>query len=98
MDFRDIHRTLLIKLDAVEDRKHDHVFFYFVIDGHEHRATKLSHSARGQMDDSLISLVARQLRLKKQELSSLVDCPLGKEQFFQLWSERRGWLRSDHLP
>jgi hypothetical protein len=88
MDVRDIDRTLRRKLHAIEDRKKDHIFFYFKIEGKQYRATKLSHSARGQVDESLLSLISKQLRLKREELQDLVACPLSEEEYFRLWLDR----------
>lgn len=88
MDFRDLRRTLLSKLNASEDRQQHHVFFYFNVNGKEFRATKFSHSAKGQIDVSLLNLIAKQLRLRNAEIDSLVACPLSKEEYFRLWSQR----------
>jgi hypothetical protein len=88
MDTRDIRRTLLRKLHAIEDRKKDHIFFYFDRDGKQHRATKLSHGLQGQLDDTLLGLIAKQLRLQKKELDSLVECSLKEDEYFKRWSER----------
>lgn len=88
MEVRDIRRTLLRKLHAVEDPKRDHVFFYFEKEGKLYKATKLSHGATGQLDENLIHLIARQLRLRKEELESLVDCSLSEDEYFPLWSKR----------
>lgn len=88
MDVKDIRRTLVGKLHAIEDRKPHHVFFYLDIGGRQYRATKLSHGAKGQIDDSLVSLIAKQLRLQKQELVSLVDCALTQDEYLRLWVER----------
>ena len=88
MEISDIRRTLLNKLHAVEDAKRDHVFYYFEIQGKQHKATKLSHGAIGQLDDNLLHLIAEQLRLRKEELESLVECPLSEKEYFALWSNR----------
>jgi len=37
MDYRDIRNTLVSKLEAIEDRSGDHVYFYLTIDGHDFR-------------------------------------------------------------
>lgn len=88
MDVRDLRRTLRSKLHAIEDRATHHVFFYFDIDGRQYRATKLSHGLRGQLAPSLESLVARQLRLRREELAALVECPLSEEEYFSIWLQR----------
>ena len=88
MDTRELRRTLLRKLHAIEDRKAHHVFFFFEIGGRLYRATKLSHGARGQLAPSLASLIARQLKLNNKELNELVTCPLSEEEYFQTWLNR----------
>lgn len=88
MDVRDIYRTLKGKLHAIEDRKSHHIFFYFEIEGKQYRATKISHSARGQVDESLLRLISKQLRLQQGELQDLIACPLSEEEYFRLWTER----------
>jgi len=88
MEVRDIRRTLLQKLHAVEDTKRNHVFYYFERDGKHHKATKLSHGTRGQLGDNLVYLIASQLRLQKNELESLIDCPLSEDEYFVLWDSR----------
>ncbi len=88
MDYRDIRSALGPKLDAVEDRSGDHIYFYLTIDGHDFRVGKLSHSARGQADDYVIKDTAHRLKLTKKEFISLVDCIIDKEGHEKLWRER----------
>ena len=49
MDYEELRSTLLSKGKAEEDRGGDHVFFFVEVDGKWYRATKFSHSARGQI-------------------------------------------------
>ena len=88
MDYREIRSTLMSKLEASEDRSGHHVFFYITMDGHDLRAGKMSHSARGQAEDFIISDTARRLKLTKPEFVSLVDCSINKEQHETIWRER----------
>jgi len=88
MDYREIRSTLMSKLEASEDRSGHHVFFYITIDGHDFRAGKMSHSARGQAEDYIIKDTARRLKLTNQEFLSLVDCEIDKLQHETLWKER----------
>ena len=88
MDYREIRSTLMSKLEASEDRSGHQVFFYITIDGHDFRAGKMSHSARGQAEDYIIKDTARRLKLTNQEFLSLVDCEIDKLQHETLWKER----------
>ena len=88
MDYRDIRSTLAAKLDALENRAGQHIYFYLTIDGRESRVGKLSHGARGQAVDFIISDTARRLKLTKKEFVSLVDCEIDKEQHERIWRER----------
>lgn len=88
MDNREIRSTLVAKLDAVEDRAGHHVYFWLDIDGSEFRVGKLSHSARGQAPDHVVSDTAKRLKLTKKEFNSLVDCTIDKEMHEDIWRER----------
>ena len=88
MDYRDIRSTLVSKLEAIEDRSGNHIYFYLTIDMRDFRVGKLSHSARGQAVDYVISDTARRLKLSKKEFVSLVDCEIDKLQHEILWKER----------
>lgn len=88
MDYRDIRSTLVTKLDAVEDRAGDHIYFFLEIDSHDFRVGKLSHGVRGQAVDYVISDTARRLKLSKKEFVSLVDCDIDKEKHEELWRAR----------
>lgn len=76
------------KLDAIEDRKKHHIYYWMNIDGHEYRIGKLSHSARGQAPDHVIIDTARRLKLTKKEFESLVDCTIDKSVHEGIWRER----------
>ena len=88
MDVRDLQRGLRRKLDAVEDRRSHHIFYWVTIDGREFRAAKFSHSSRGQLPDLILTDTARRLKLNRAELDELVDCPLSWEKFLELWQAR----------
>ena len=88
MDVRELQRGLRRKLDAVEDRRSHHIFYWVTIDGLEFRAAKFSHSSRGQLPDFILSDTAQRLKLSRAELNDLVDCPLNRERFLELWKIR----------
>ena len=89
MDNREIRSTLVTKLNAEEDRTGDHIYFWLNIDGSEFRVGKLSHSARGQAPNYVISDTARRLKLTKKEFVSLVECTIDKQMHKDLWKNRK---------
>ena len=88
MDVRDLQRGLRRKLRAIEDRRSHHVFYWVEIDGLEFRAAKFSHSGRGQLPEFIVSDTAHRLKLSRAELDDLVDCPMNRDQFLELWAAR----------
>ena len=85
MDARELRRALRRKLDAEEDRKRHHIYFWVNIDGETFRAAKFSHSQRGQLRNLIIRDTAHRLRLTTAQLQELVDCPLSRNRFLELW-------------
>ena len=88
MEYEDLRTTLLSKGKATEDRRGHHVFFYVKVDGKEYRATKFSHSARGQITADIFGLIARQMRLTSRELREFGECKLTLERWLGFWRER----------
>ena len=88
MDIGELQGALRRKLNASEDRRSHHVFFWMEVEGRDHRVAKFSHSGRGQLPQFVVSDTARRLRLRGGELQELVDCPLSGEQFLELWRAR----------
>ena len=76
------------KLGADEDRSGDHIYFFLTVGDKEHRVGKMSHSARGQVQDFVIGDTARRLRLRKGEFLQVVDCTIDKNGHRKLWVER----------
>lgn len=71
--------------------ENDHSWFvYFTKDGKKSRAkTKTSHYAGGtSLGDPLLGAMAKQCFLSKKEFLDLVDCPMDREKFEGLLSER----------
>lgn len=88
MDNREIKSVLVSKLDATEDRAGHHVIFWLNIDNHAHRVGKLSHSARGQAPEFVVSDTAKRLKLSKKEFQSLVACTISKDMHVDIWRQR----------
>lgn len=88
MDYHDLHAALLSKGKTTEDRSSHHVFYILEIDGKRYRATKVSHSAHGQMSDELIGAIAREMHLKTKELKDFVNCTISRDEWLDLWRQR----------
>lgn len=88
MDYQELHRVLISKGGAEEDRSSHHVFYFIEVDGRTYRATKISHGARGQVTGPILSAISRQMRLTNRELRQFVDCTIGRESWLELWRER----------
>ena len=68
----------------LEDREGHHIFLiYETIDGlRTEIRTRVSHqSSGGDISDSLLGLMARQVRLTRRDLDQMIDCPLSREQY-----------------
>ncbi len=76
------------KLGATEDKRGKHIFFCFKDSGSDYTIGKISHSWRGQLNDTQIGLLARKLRLQKQEFENWVDCTLQNDEMLQIWRNR----------
>ncbi len=94
MDYEELRSALVSKGEAEEDRASHHVFFFIEVGGRTYRATKFSHSARGQVSGDIQGEIARQMRLTTRELREFVACPLGREEWVKLWFERGHTWRS----
>lgn len=88
MDYQELRSALVSKGGADEDRASHHVFFYVEVHGKRYRATKLSHSARGQISSPIVSAISGQVRLTKRELKRFVDCTMGGEEWLELFWQR----------
>ena len=87
MDIGDLQRALRRKLDAQEDRRSHHVYFFIDVPGNgELSAAKFSHSARGRLPDFVVGDTAKRLKLNRRQLDELVECTLSSEQFWELWN------------
>ena len=88
MDYQDLRSALNSKGETIEDRSRHHIFFFVEIEGKQYRATKMSHGARGQISNALLSVMAHQMRLTTKELKQFVKCPLSRIGWLELWQER----------
>jgi hypothetical protein len=81
-DKRKIEEALLKK--GFEDKEGDHHFFiYHTLQGKKSSIrTKTSHTPKmKEINDGILSQMAKQCRLNKQDFMRLIDCPLNREQY-----------------
>jgi hypothetical protein len=70
----DLRSALLNKGFKLEQTHHE--MLWFTVEGKSTSVrTRLSRGAR-EYDDGLLGQMAKQLRLRRQELDDLIDCPL----------------------
>jgi predicted RNA binding protein YcfA (HicA-like mRNA interferase family) len=63
------------------NRDHKYLIFYFEGKKTEIR-TKISHGSK-DIDDRLIHMMAKQLKLSKEDFLDLVKCPMSRETYIQ---------------
>lgn len=88
MDYQELRSTLISKGGVIEDRGKHHIFYYIEVKGETYRATKFSHSAKGQISKKLLSIISRQMRLTTKELRHFVGCTIERKHWLNLWSQR----------
>jgi len=80
---REVKQALLTK-GFLEDRQRDHRYYFFHYAGKKSQVyTKISHGAR-EIDDSLCSMMARQMKLNTSQFRNFVDCCLSEEMYAQI--------------
>ena len=89
MTVGEVEYALKNKLGASRDRSGDHIYFYFTDGQSEYTVGKLSHSWRGSLNDTQVTMCAKKLRLMKREFEQFVDCSLELAPMLQLWRQRR---------
>ena len=88
-DKRKVEEALLKK--GFKGKEGDHHFFiYYTLQGKKSSIrTKTSHTPKmKELSDALITQMAKQCCLNKQEFLNLVDCPLSREQYEKLLIEK----------
>jgi hypothetical protein len=85
----EVESNLLSK--GFRQRNHDHRYFiYYTFDGRKSRVrTKTSHGTKHKsIPDDLLSAMGRQCGLTKTEFLKLVDCPMSREEYEELITDR----------
>jgi predicted RNA binding protein YcfA (HicA-like mRNA interferase family) len=76
----DVEKSLLLKGFQKSNGDH-HYFNYYSTAGKKTRVfTKTSHGSR-EIDDGLLRLMARQVKLSKADFDDLIDCPLDRNTY-----------------
>lgn len=91
MEYRELRKALKVKLGAEESMESDHIYYFKMFDDGSYRVGKVSHSARGQVEDFIIRDTARRLRVVREELLELVGCTLDSANHERLWRLRPNW-------
>ncbi|NOT67114.1 MAG: hypothetical protein HOP04_02085 [Methylophilaceae bacterium] len=76
----DVEKSLLAK--GFKAREGDHNYFNYYSTAGKKTAvfTKTSHGAR-EIDDNLLSCMAKQCKLSNKDFSLLIDCPLDRDSY-----------------
>ena len=81
-------RKGLLKKGFLEERSHDHVIFRLYDEGKKTNIhTKISHG-ESEYDDQLISLMARELNLKKDSFLNLIECKMKHEDYIKILKKK----------
>ncbi len=89
--------TALQRKGFVKDNEGHHVYYYFYIEGKKTKIkTKISHGV-SEISENLISLMSRQVKLKKKQFVDLVECPLTQQKYQRLLIENKYIKVSDYI-
>lgn len=68
-------------------RENDHTFLHLYVGGRKTAIyTKVSHGAK-EISDKLLGVMARQVRLSRQQFLALVDCRLSEADYLRILRE-----------
>lgn len=81
----DLRNILTSVLGFEQESGKDHVRFVLIVKGEIVARTKISHSGRGnaQIDDTILSLIAKQLHCSNRTLKGLLQRRLSKEDYLR---------------
>lgn len=88
---RDIRRALLSK-GFQQSLSHHEMYWLYAGDKRTSIRTRISLGAR-EYDDGLLGLVARQLKLNRRSLDSLIECPMSGQAYLERM-QREGHVRA----
>jgi hypothetical protein len=82
MRVRDLQRMYVGKLEAVEEEGSGHTK-YRIYHGDRLLAHTVLSRSHGELDDSMVAKIARQLSVTRVQLNRLVECPMSFEEYAQ---------------
>lgn len=78
-----------LQAKGFEKEERDHHFFWYIHNGKKTNiSTKTSFGSKKEIGDPLISKMADQVHLKKDEFMKLIQCTLSKEEYREVLIER----------
>jgi hypothetical protein len=86
---REVEHAFVNKLGAERDPSGHHIYFYLNHEGSQYTVGKLSHSWKGDLNDTQVMMLASRLHLRKREFEGFVDCDLETREVLDLWRRRR---------
>jgi len=84
---REIKSSLLVKGFQQESTHHE-MYWLYISGKRTSIRTRISHGA-SEYDDKLLGLMAKQLKLRRNEFDEFIECPLTIEEYLKLLIERR---------
>ncbi len=62
-----------------------HKYYILFVDGRKTNIkTRVSHGSKSEIDDNLLSFMARQVRLSKNDFLNLIDCPMLLDDYLRI--------------
>jgi hypothetical protein len=66
-----------------------HIFYQYYFEGKKTQIVTFMSRPPGPIYDKLISKMAKQVKLQRNEFIDLVNCPLTKEKLLEIYKERK---------
>ena len=85
---RRVQTALLAKGFRIQDSRHRRFTYYRLRGTATNVRTVMSHGGNRDIDDSLLSKMARQCGLSRREFLRLVDCPMTQPEYEALLTSR----------
>jgi hypothetical protein len=89
MKSHDLRKCLISKCQCHTREGSKHERYDIIIDGVTLATTTMSRG-HTELGDALVSMVARQLHLNKQDLEKLVECTLSRDEYVQRLQNENG--------
>ncbi|MDI9349349.1 MAG: hypothetical protein QM537_05045 [Candidatus Symbiobacter sp.] len=92
-DQKKSERTLQRKGFILDNRDHKY-FVYIASNGIDTGVTTKTSHGEKELSDNMLNLMARQCKLSRKEFLDLIDCPLSREQYEKILTDK-GFLNSN---